>query len=903
MAGMAPLPLDQLNPEQMQILAAMQHFHETGTEPPMELQIAFQEVIGPLMMQQPTPEMMEAMQAQQQISAGASTGLGLTPGVVPEGALFEDVLDADSGEAVQGKSSGEDHIFLGTGALPLDQLPEGALFGGHTLSETQAALQDSLKVYRGALFSMKHPAEWSSSVEESSTAEVGARVETVCFRPESRADGQSLLVVVRELEEPVSAEAVALKHRKDWSAVHESFRLVSDSAVPVGGAQNVASFRAGVLIDGEMTGVQHWVGVLDGKWLLDVQEKITDPQRTIANPLMHQLSVEACVASLSVHAEQEVAAEQDLVEDVLDEAEEVEDALIAAEETEELEDVLAEAQEVEDVLAEAQEVEDESPVDATQADVHATEEQAEEHEHQLVADEKGDTDADADANVEKAASISSPAELAAADEVSGADDTATSANDDSASQQGAVSTSAEQDKATAEEVDDVDQASAATSSDTQATQKHHLVLPYDIEINPADPHVVTLTFHSLPGIASLRDLKNNGVFALDDRTVHIAFRDPESGATQSVLEGTLFGTYDSFQVEYRAASGSFALTFDDVSPPSNQWAGKPVIVSPRVENDLNTIDPTSLALLAMGLKRAGDEEVAWEYLRKSADCGSPIAQIALAQKLESENKHAEAFAYWLLLTHAPASLGGATAAYKVAKCYADGVGTPKDQNMWVQYIQHAASLYHPDAIYEMAKMHLTGTGLPQNSQRAMTLMRAATNFGSTQALVFLGRAYLGLEELPEDAILEGGRHNVSKASQCFAQAHYIDPSITPPPELEEQQKEMVRAKKEEIAARRVAQTRASASSAAASSSSSRSQSRAGSATGSSSSASSSSSSSSASSSAHRHAPASFGQTLTADPIRRQSTWWDYAGPATMGLLVAAFTTHFFLQRKLPFFQH
>jgi len=69
------------------------------------------------------------------------------------------------------------------------------------------------------------------------------------------------------------------------------------------------------------------------------------------------------------------------------------------------------------------------------------------------------------------------------------------------------------------------------------------------------------------------------------------------------------------------------------------------------------------------------------------------------------------------------------------------------------------------------------------------------------------------------------------------------------------------------------------------------------------SSSSSSSSSSASSSAHRHAPASFGQTLTADPIRRQSTWWDYAGPATMGLLVAAFTTHFFLQRKLPFFQH
>jgi TPR repeat protein len=84
-------------------------------------------------------------------------------------------------------------------------------------------------------------------------------------------------------------------------------------------------------------------------------------------------------------------------------------------------------------------------------------------------------------------------------------------------------------------------------------------------------------------------------------------------------------------------------------------------------------------------------------------------------------------------------------------------------------------------------MYLSGTGLPQDSKKAMSLIRAATNFGSTDALVFLGRAYLGLQELPEDAILEGGRHNVAMASQCFAKARYVDPSIQPPPELEEMQ--------------------------------------------------------------------------------------------------------------------
>jgi hypothetical protein len=61
------------------------------------------------------------------------------------------------------------------------------------------------------------------------------------------------------------------------------------------------------------------------------------------------------------------------------------------------------------------------------------------------------------------------------------------------------------------------------------------------------------------------------------------------------------------------------LTLDDVSPPANEWQAKPVIVSPRTENDLDTIDPTSLALLAMQLEQAGDEVVSREYYQKSAD--------------------------------------------------------------------------------------------------------------------------------------------------------------------------------------------------------------------------------------------------------------------------------------------
>jgi hypothetical protein len=551
-------------------------------EPPAELQMAFQEVMAPLLMQQPPPEIMRQMEAEmQQQQAGQDPGAAL-------GAHIENVLDVDSGEAVPvagGSGASEDgRVLLSSGALPVDQLPEGVLFGeaGQTLDETQAAVAGSLAIYKGALFSMKHPVGWESSVEESALAEAGARVEKVCFRPKARAEGQSLLVSVCELAEAVSAVAVARKHRKDWTAVHEGFRVVSDAAFPVGEAQDVASFRAGVLIGSDMVGVQHWVGVLDGKWLLDVQEKIVDPQHTIANPMMHQLAVEACVGSLAILAESTVEVEAAVAETAVEEcvvAEPVleEGGVVAAEEQEELEqaapvvedekavavveEAVASAVEEDGVVSAAVE-EGTTVVEATTevsgaADVadgvELTEEEAVvAEEHASSSAEAADVEVDpVESTVVEAAEESTVVE--AGEESTVADVAEESVGDTQRGDGSADGSSPESTATDGVTVDDVDEESSSSLSATAAEEakpQPRLILPYDIEVNPADPHVVALTFHSMPGVTSLRDLKNSGRFSLEGRKVHIAFQDPktEESSLQSVIEGTLLGTYESFQV-------------------------------------------------------------------------------------------------------------------------------------------------------------------------------------------------------------------------------------------------------------------------------------------------------------------------------------------------------------------
>ena len=89
-------------------------------------------------------------------------------------------------------------------------------------------------------------------------------------------------------------------------------------------------------------------------------------------------------------------------------------------------------------------------------------------------------------------------------------------------------------------------------------------------------------------------------------------------------------------------------------------------------------------------------------LVKSADAGEPQAQNDLAL-LFLENNKPQSAVYWLELA---AKQGFADAMHGLGRCYSEGNGLPKDDNLAIMWIAKAASLGHPIALAQIQSLRL-----------------------------------------------------------------------------------------------------------------------------------------------------------------------------------------------------
>ena len=86
---------------------------------------------------------------------------------------------------------------------------------------------------------------------------------------------------------------------------------------------------------------------------------------------------------------------------------------------------------------------------------------------------------------------------------------------------------------------------------------------------------------------------------------------------------------------------------------------------------------------------------------KSADAGDAQAQNELALLFLENNKPKSAL-YWLELS---AKQDFADAMHWLGRCYLEGNGLPKDNNLALMWIAKAASLGHPIAIAQIESIH------------------------------------------------------------------------------------------------------------------------------------------------------------------------------------------------------
>jgi TPR repeat protein len=89
-------------------------------------------------------------------------------------------------------------------------------------------------------------------------------------------------------------------------------------------------------------------------------------------------------------------------------------------------------------------------------------------------------------------------------------------------------------------------------------------------------------------------------------------------------------------------------------------------------------------------------------LIKSADSGTAKAQNELALIFLEKNKPKSAI-YWLELA---AKQQFADAMHLLGRCYLEGNGLPKDNNLAIMWVAKAASLGHPIALAQIQSMRL-----------------------------------------------------------------------------------------------------------------------------------------------------------------------------------------------------
>lgn len=134
--------------------------------------------------------------------------------------------------------------------------------------------------------------------------------------------------------------------------------------------------------------------------------------------------------------------------------------------------------------------------------------------------------------------------------------------------------------------------------------------------------------------------------------------------------------------------------------------------------------------------KKGDPKIAQEFLLKAARNGhvessylSAVTLLKDAENAKNENKQKEyATLAFELLTHA-AVAGNVPAQYSLAQCLRYGVGTEKNVEQGVSWLERAAMQNHPDAQFELSML------LPLEHEQHKPLLNAAAEKGHAQAML------------------------------------------------------------------------------------------------------------------------------------------------------------------------
>ncbi|MBO3655910.1 SEL1-like repeat protein [Acinetobacter bereziniae] len=132
----------------------------------------------------------------------------------------------------------------------------------------------------------------------------------------------------------------------------------------------------------------------------------------------------------------------------------------------------------------------------------------------------------------------------------------------------------------------------------------------------------------------------------------------------------------------------------------------------------------------------GDATLAQEFLLKAAKNGhiesAYLAAVNLlknAENAKTEQKHQEYATLAVeLLSHA-AVAGHVPAQYSLAQCLRYGLGTEKNLDQGVSWLERAAMQNHPDAQFELSML------LPLEHEHHLPLLNAAAEKGHTQAML------------------------------------------------------------------------------------------------------------------------------------------------------------------------
>ena len=87
---------------------------------------------------------------------------------------------------------------------------------------------------------------------------------------------------------------------------------------------------------------------------------------------------------------------------------------------------------------------------------------------------------------------------------------------------------------------------------------------------------------------------------------------------------------------------------------------------------------------------------------------------------------------------------------RLGKCYFNGFGTEKDNNVGITYFQKAADRGSGDASFNLANIYKDGESVPQNITLAISYLTKAINLGNDDAMVTLGDMYHSGDGVDQD---------------------------------------------------------------------------------------------------------------------------------------------------------